>query len=210
MVARVEGESRMMLDRAAGRCWRGLLAGAALALAPTAAAAGESPSVAEARASLLGRWEGRFEALDEGLASESFAWPIAVSIEDAGDGRTLIERQQFEAMDDDGALIVTVTLLDPDGVTEYGSLYVRGSTPEHRTMTLSLADARDATHWTLRGVEDYQRFGEALQARYAIVRDGDTLVWTFEVDPEGEEPAFGRTRRTLRLVEGGAMSGDRP
>jgi hypothetical protein len=201
MVARVEGESPMMLDKAAGWCRRGVLAGAALALAPVPAAAQEPPSVAEARASLPGRWEGGFEALDDGLASESFAWPIAVSIEDAGDGRTLIERQQFEAMDDDGALIVTVTLLDPDGVTEYASLYIRGSMPEHRTATLSLTGARDATHWTLHAVEDYVRDGEALQARQAMVRDGDSLVITREVDPEGEEPAFGKTRRTLRLVE---------
>src|SRR5687768_3385737 len=68
------------------------LAGAALlaALAPVGAAAQEALTVAEARASLLGRWEGTFELLDEGT-SESFEWPVAVSIEDAGDGSTYIE-----------------------------------------------------------------------------------------------------------------------
>jgi hypothetical protein len=138
MVARVEGESPMMLDKAAGWCRRGVLAGAALALAPVPAAAQEPPSVAEARASLPGRWEGGFEALDDGLASESFAWPIAVSIEDAGDGRTLIERQQFEAMDDDGALIVTVTLLASSSsaswrTTSRRSAWASRSTPTSRT-----------------------------------------------------------------------------
>jgi len=182
------------------RGWRGMLGAAALAAIPCPAAAQDAPSLAEARASMLGRWEGTFEALDEGLASESFAWPIAVSIEDAGDGRTLIERQQFEAMKDDGALLVTVTLLDADEVTEFRSVYVRGSPPEHRTATLSLADARDAEHWTLHGVEDYVRDGEELQARQSIVRDGETMVVTYEVDPAGEEPPFGRTRRTLRRV----------
>lgn len=183
------------------KLWHGLLAGAALASAPAPARAQEALTVAEARASLLGRWEGRFELVDEGGTSEAFEWPVAVTIEDAGDGRTYVERQQFAAMDDDGALQVRVTLLDPDGVTEYGSLYVRGSLPEHRTLTLSLAAARDATHWTLLGVEDYVRDGEALQARHAIVRDGDAVVATFEIDPAGDEPPFAQTRRTLRLVE---------
>ena len=188
-----------------GRLAAVLIAGAPLALAPAPAAAQDDRvTVAEARASLSGRWEGRFEALDDGLASETFEWPIEVSIEDAGDGHTLVERQQFAAMEEeDGSLHVTVTTLDPDGVTEYSSVYVRGSPPEHRAMALSLAEARDETHWTLRGVEDLERDGELLQARYSLVREGDTLVATFEVDPAGEEPPFGMTRKTLRRVEAG-------
>jgi hypothetical protein len=169
------------------------------ALAPVAASAQQALTVAEARASLLGRWEGKFELLDEGT-SESFEWPVAVSVEDAGDGSTYIERQQFAGMDDDGALQVLVTLLDADGVTEHATLFTRGTVPEQRTVTLTLAAGRDARHWTLHGTRDYERDGEALQARYAITRDGDSLVATFEVDPAGDEPPFGMTRRTLRRV----------
>ena len=170
------------------------------ALVGAHASAQDAPTVADARASMLGDWEGKFELLDEGT-SETFEWPVAVSIEDAGDGRTHIERQQFAAMDDDGALQILVTLLDPDGMTEHGTLFTRGTVPEHRTVTLSLSAGEDASHWTLFGVEDYERDGELLQARYLVTRDGDSLVATFEVDPSGDEPPFGMTRRTLRRVE---------
>ena len=175
-----------------------------LALAAPCAAAAQDPlTVAEARASMVGRWEGVHESLDAGAASEAFNWPVAVEIEDAGDGSTHIERVQFAEMDDDGALQVTVTLLDADGVTEHGSLYSRGSAPEHRSVTLALAAARDETHWTLNGVGNYERDGGTMEVRYLIVRDGATLVSTFELDPPGEEPPFGQTRRTLRRVDDG-------
>ena len=175
-----------------------LLLGVALLAVPVQAQ--EAPTVAEARASMVGRWEGRVELLEEGVASEGFDWPVAVAIEDAGDGRTLIERQQFAGMSDDGALQVRITMLDADGMTEHGSLFSRGTLPEHHTVTLSLAAGRDATHWTLHGIEDYERDGEALQARSVVMRDGDSVVATFEVDPAGDEPPFGMTRRTLRRV----------
>ena len=178
---------------------RSLLAGAAvLLLAPAPSPAQDSLTVAEARASLLGRWEGLYESLDGGAASEAFSWPVTVAIEDAGDGRTYIERQKFAGMDDDGALQLTVTILDSDGATEHGTQFVRGSVPEARSTNLTLTAARDATHWTLTGVADHRRDGEALQARTTIVREGDTLVSTVELDPPGDEPPFGATRRTLR------------
>ncbi len=181
---------------------RMLLAAAALlaALAPVCASAQEALTVAEARASLVGHWQGRFELLDEGT-SDSFDWPVAVTIEDAGDGSTHIERQQFDAMADDGSLQVLVTMLDADGLTEHRSLFSRGTLPEHSTVTLSLTAGEDASHWTLFGSEDYEHDGELLQARYLVTRDGDTVVSTFEVDPSGDEPPFGMTRRTLRKVE---------
>lgn len=180
--------------------WRlSLLAGtAALSLAAVPALAQDGVTVAEARASLLGRWEGLYESLDRSAASEAFSWPVAVSIEDAGDGRTYIERQKFAGMDDDGALLVTVTILDPDGTTEHGAQFVIGTVPEPRSVSLTLAEARDATHWTLTGLADYRLDGEALQTRTTMVRDGDTLVTTLEIDPPGEEPPFGAIRRSLR------------
>jgi hypothetical protein len=180
--------------RAAGLC----LLAAALVATPLRAQG--QPTVAEARASLVGRWEGVHESLDGDAASEAFTWPIAVTIEDAGDGSTLIERVQFEGMDDDGALQLTVTQLDADGTTEHASFYSRGSVPEHRSVAVALAAARDAAHWTLEGTAELARDGVALTARYSIVRDGDSLVSTFELDPAGDEPPFGRTRRTLSRV----------
>lgn len=183
--------------RAAGLC---LLATAWIA---TPLQAQQAPTVAEARASLVGRWEGVHESLDGDSASEAFTWPIAVTIEDAGDGSTLIERVQFEGMDDDGALQLTVTQLDADGTTEHASFYSRGSVPEHRSVAVSLAAARDAAHWTLEGTAELTRDGQPLQARYALVRDGDSLVSTVELDPVGDEPPYGRTRRTLSRVSGG-------
>jgi hypothetical protein len=190
MVAR-EGDFAM-------RTVRLCLLAAALIAAPLQAQ--EGPTIAEARASLVGQWEGVHESLDGNAASEAFSWPIAVTIEDAGDGSTLIERVQFEGMDDDGALQLTVTQLDADGATEHASLYSRGSAPEHRNVAISLTAARDATHWTIEGTADLTRDGQALQARYSIVRDGNGLVSTFELDPAGDEPPFGGTRRTLQRV----------
>ena len=43
-----------------------------------------------------------------------------------------------------------------------------------------------------------RRDGDALQGRITIVRDGDAQVSTLELDPPGDEPPFGATRRTLR------------
>ena len=182
--------------------FRNLMLGTPLILGlPVAALTQDGLTVAEARASMVGRWEGRLELLEDGAASEAFDWPVEVTVEDAGDGRIYIERQQFQAMTDDGSLQIVVTLLDPDGMTEHGSLYSSGTLPEHRTVTLALTAGQDATHWTLYGVEDYVRDGEPLTARYLTTRDGDTVVTAFEIDPAGDEPPFGMTRRTLRRVE---------
>ena len=185
--------------------WRSVAAGAALlsALGPLPAFAQDGLTVAEARASLLGNWKGLYESLDSETASEAFSWPVEVSIEDAGDGRTYIERQQFEGMDDDGALQVTVTILDHDGQTEHGTQFTSGTLPAPRSIGLTLADARDATHWTLNGSAEIASEEQPLQARYVLRRDGDTLVSTFELDPPGDEPPFGMTRRTLRRVPPG-------
>jgi hypothetical protein len=178
---------------------RFLAVAAALAAAPLQAQS--PPTIAEVRASLVGHWQGLHESLDGNAASETFAWPVAVTVEDAGDGATLLERVRFEGMDDDGALQLTVSLLDADGATEHASLYSRGSPPEHRTVALTLAAARDTRTWTLAGIAELDRDGHTLEARYQIVRDGDRLVSTVEFDPPGDDPPYGRTRRTLRRVE---------
>lgn len=182
--------------------WLSVAAGlvALCALGPAPALAQDGLTVADARASLLGRWEGLYERLDSGAASEAFRWPIAVTIEDAGDGRTYIERQQFEGMDDDGALLVTVTILDHDGQTEHGTQFTSGTLPAPRSVSLTLADARDATHWTLEGMAELAEDGQPIPARYVFKRDGDALVTTFELDPPGDEPPYGLTRRTLRRI----------
>ncbi|HEY6814221.1 MAG TPA: hypothetical protein VI168_01660 [Croceibacterium sp.] len=183
------------------------LAGGAALLAPfgfAPAFAQDTLTVAEARASLLGRWEGLYERLDSDAASEAFSWPIAVSIEDAGDGRTYIERVQFEGMEDDGALQVTVSILDHDGQTEHGTQFTSGTLPAPRSISLTLADARDPAHWTLEGLAELAENGQPMHARYVFKRDGDTLVSTFELDPPGDEPPFGTTRRTLRRVAPGS------
>lgn len=174
-----------------------LLAAAALAVALLSSGVSAQPlTVAQARASLIGRWTGELDA-DPGSAL--MRWPMATEITDAGDGATLIERQVIRRVPGDGGRLVTiVSMLDRDGATEHRSQLTLGTPPEHSTLTLSLASARDAAHWTLLGVEDYVHEGRALQSRTRTVRDGDTLVIEFEVDPAGEEPAFGRVRWTLR------------
>ena len=156
-------------------------------------------TVTQARASMLGRWTGRLELLEGGVASEIFNWPVTVSIEDAGHGRIHIERESMEVAGT-RSVSVRVTMLDHDGITEHRSYFTSGTTPEHSTLTLTLAAARDSTHWTLQGVRDYVYNGRSLQARLVITRDGNSLVTDFEVDPAGDEPPIAQRRRTLRRV----------
>lgn len=187
-------------DRTMFRKRHSLLAAAALAVALLPAGVSAQPlTVAQARASLIGRWAGELDADPGNPGSASMRWPMATEITDAGDGATLIERQVIRRVPGDGGRLVTiVSMLDRDGATEHRSQLSMGTPPEHTTLTLSLASARDAAHWTLLGVEDYVHQGRALQSRTRTVRNGDTLVIEFEVDPAGEEPAFGQTRWTLR------------
>jgi hypothetical protein len=179
---------------------------AALALllaAPVPAAAQDAPpTLAEARASLAGAWEGELQYLDY----SSGTWqgiPVTVTVTLEGDGNTLTRRATFDDGPTVGNVFITsLEMLGPDGVTEYSTGFRAGRVPELGTANLTLASATDAAHWTMLAVEEGTDDNRPARIRRTITRDGASLVTLKQVeflDEPGEE-WFSRNRTVLTRV----------
>lgn len=187
-----------------------LLAAAALltAQAPAQALPATPPpapaplTVATARQSLVGEWQGKLEYRDY-QADRWFGLPVKTRISDGGDGVTLIRVSDF----DDGprvgnVRITSVSLLD--GASETTATFRKGRKPELATFTLALAPAsRDATRWTL--VETAQGTDNDRPAtiRLTTVRDGGRLVTLKEVDFTDDSKAEWLVRNRTTLERAG-------
>ncbi len=172
----------------------------ALSLAlPVAAQAPPALTLAEARASLAGAWEGQLQYLDY----SSGKWegiPVTVTVTLEGDGNTITRRATF----DDGprvgnVFITSLEMLGPDGVTEYSTGFRAGRVPELGKATLTLAAATDAAHWTILAVEEGSDDNRPARIRLTSTRDGDSLVTLKEVDflDDDKEEWFSRNRTVL-------------
>lgn len=181
------------------------LAHAALALLLAApAAAQDAPlTLAEARASLAGAWEGELQYRDY----QSGEWqgiPMTVTVTREGDGNTLTRRATF----DDGprvgnVYITSLEMLGPDGVTEYATGFRAGRVPELSKATLSLAAATDAAHWTMLAVSEGTDDDRPARIRSTITRDGASLTSLKEVDFLDEPGEAWLTRNRTVLARKG-------
>ncbi len=180
-----------------------LLAAAALL---TAQASAQSPAaapltVAQARQSLVGQWQGKLEYRDY-QADKWFGLPLKVRVSDGGDGVTLIRVSDF----DDGprvgnVRITSVSMLD--GASETTATFRKGRKVELATATLALGSAsKDATHWTLVETETATDDDRPATIRLTTVRDGSKLVTLKEVDFTDDTKAewLVRNRTTLERV----------
>ena len=155
-----------------------------LALAPLATqAATPAPlTIAQARASTLGNWRGKLEYRDY-QADKWFGLPVAVIVSDGGDGVTQLRVADFDDGPKTGTVrITTVSILDPALGTETGASFRKGRVPELQTARLTLAAARDPTHWTLVETIAGTDADRPATLRETTVRDGARMVTLKEVD----------------------------
>lgn len=172
---------------------------AALWAVPAAAQDAAAPTLAEARASTAGAWEGQLQYLDY----SSGKWegiPVSVTVTIEGDRNTLLRRSVF----DDGprvgnVFITSLSMLGADGVTEYNSGFRAGRTPWLEAATLSLAAATDAAHWTIVALREAEDDNRPARIRETTTRDGASLVTLKEVDflDDAGEEWFSRNRTVL-------------
>lgn len=173
-----------------------------LAVAAPALAHATSPDLSAARASQVGRWEGRLEYRDY----QSNRWegiPVRVEIRDGGDGVTQIRTADF----DDGpkvgnVRITSVSMIGKDGKTEFSADFRDGREPGLTSATLSLTHATDATHWTI--VSETRSTDDDRPARLRVTtnRDGANMVALKEVDflDDAGESWVQRNRETLKRL----------
>ncbi len=166
--------------------------------------AAQSPiplTVATARQSLVGQWQGKLEYRDY-QADRWFGLPVKVRVDEGGDGVTLIRVSDF----DDGpkvgnVRITSVSLLD--GASETTATFRKGRKVELGTTALTLGTgSRNSTHWTLVETETATDDDRPATIRLTTTRDGAKLVTLKEVDFTDDAKAewLVRNRTTLEWV----------
>jgi hypothetical protein len=177
---------------------------AALTPAAPAVAQQAAPAVtlAQARASTAGAWQGELQYLDY----QSGEWqgiPVAVKVTLEGDGNTLTRRAEFDDGPQVGMVYITsMAILDKDGRTEYSTGFRAGRTPELGSDTLTLASAFDAAHWTILATRDGMDDNRPARIRETTTRDGASMVTLKEIDflDEPGEQWFSRNRTVLERI----------
>jgi hypothetical protein len=171
-----------------------------VALPTTPAFADPSSDVATARASLVGQWEGSLEYLDYG-ANQWFGIPVKTSIEDQGDGATIIRKSDFDDGPKTGNVRITsVELFDADKATMSVGTFRKGKTPGIDSYTVHLdGPITDPTRWTM--VEESVGEDDDRPAilRITTIRDGNSLEALKQVDFQDDDKAEWLSRNRLKL-----------
>ena len=165
-------------------------------------AAASAPDIAAARASLVGRWQGKLEYRDY-QADKWFGLPVKVEVRDGGDGVTLIRIADYDDGPKTGNVrITTVSMLAADGTHESSATFRKGRTVELETAALQLTSAKDASHWTLVETVTATDDDRPATIRLTTTREGDSLMTLKEVDFSDDAKAewLARNRTTLTAV----------
>jgi hypothetical protein len=177
-------------------------------LAATALAQAAAPpplSIAEVRAGMIGRWEGKLEYRDY-QADQWFGLPVKVEVRDAGDGVTQIRTADFDDGPKTGIVrISTVSMLLKDGASESSASFRKDRDVTLTTARLALRPGpASATRWTLVAEETATDDNRPARLRETTIRDGDTMVTLKEVDftDDQTETWLVRNRTTLKRVGG--------
>ena len=172
--------------------------------ATTLQAAPASIDLASARASMAGAWEGKLEYLDY-TANEWFGIPVKTSIEDQGDGATLIYRSQFDDGPPVGIVrITTVELFDAANAKLTAGGFRKGREPDLMVYKVRFAgEPKDATHWTMIEETDAKDDNRPARLRLTTTRDGAKLQKLKQVDfmDDTKEEWLSRNRTTLVLMK---------
>ena len=177
-----------------------ILTAVALATAIPAPAQEAPVTLAEARASVSGMWQGELQYRDY-QTDRWFGIPMTVEMELVEDGVTLIRRAAF----DDGpavgtVYITTVQMLGPDGISEYSTSFRADRPAASETMILSLREARDTRHWVISSETDGMDDDRPARIRETLTRDGDNLTSLKEVDFSDDDVAEWLVRNRSMLV----------
>jgi hypothetical protein len=173
---------------------------AALSL-PSTVKAQPAIDVGAALASLDGRWEGTLEYLDYG-ANRWFGIPVVTTIEDQGDGATIIRKSDF----DDGpkvgnVRITSVELFDATKGTVSVGTFRKGQEAGIYTYSIRLeGQAADPTHWTIVEESKGQDDNRPALLRITTVRNGDQIESLKEVDFQDDDKSEWLSRNRTKLV----------
>ena len=171
-----------------------------IALILLAATATPAPDISAARASLVGRWQGKLEYRDY-QADKWFGLPVKVEVRDGGDSVTLIRTADYDDGPKTGNVrITTVSMLAADGSHESSATFRKGKTVEVETAALKLTAAKDATHWTMTETVTGTDDDRPATIRLTTTRDGGSLVTLKEVDFSGDAKAEWLTRNRTTLT----------
>lgn len=164
-------------------------------------------TVVDTRSELVGRWKGKLEYLDY-QANKWFGIPATVDIELIEDGATVIRKASFDDGDSGTVYITIVSMLDPDGKTEYVGSFRADRPAELGSFTLRLDNmkkdgAPDATHWTVVAETTGKDDNRPATIRETTTRNGSTLVTVKEVDyrDDDKEEWLQRNRTVMEKVE---------
>ncbi len=163
-------------------------------------------SIADTRTELEGRWQGRLEYLDY-QANQWFGIPVTVEVELIGDGATMIRKAAFDDGSSGTVYITLVSMLAPDGQTEFVGSFRADRPAELGSFVVRLVESEedvplDATHWTMvaesRGEDD----NRPARIRETTTRNGAELLTLKEIDftDDDKEEWLQRNRTILRKV----------
>ena len=183
----------------------------ALSIVPLVASAQDKAqktafSIADTRTELAGQWQGQLEYRDY-QSNQWFGIPVTVDVELIDDGATVIRKATF----DDGASgtvhITVVSMLTPDGKTEFVGSFRADRHAELSSRALRLADlkkgmALDESHWTVIAETDGEDDSRPATIRETTTRTGAELVTLKEVDfgDDDKEEWLQRNRTVLTKV----------
>ncbi len=174
--------------------------GPAPALADGHADAAESPTIDELRQGLVGSWEGALEYLDY-QSGQWFGLPLVVSIEDGGDGATLIRKSDYDDGPQVGTVrIVSTAMLLAETSTEYIGAFRADRPAELAAYSVTLSAAEDAIRWTMIAETEGEDGNAPARIRETTVRDGVVLTTLKEVDPLDDEAEEWITRNRTTLT----------
>jgi hypothetical protein len=183
--------------------------GTALLLIPFAAAsepqtAAPRVTIADARASLTGAWEGKLEYRDYS-ADRWFGIPVKTRIEDQGDGATIIRKSDF----DDGPAvgnvrITSVELFDAKAGTVSVGTFRKGRAVEVTSYSVRLEGSPvQPTAWVMVEEADGRDDNRPARIRLTTTRDGAALETVKMVDFLDDEKSEWLTRNRTRLTRVG-------
>ncbi len=156
-------------------------------------------TLAAARATLVGRWQGKLEYRDY----QSNRWvglPMTVAIRDGGDGVTQLRVADFDDGPKAGTVrITTVSMLLKDGASESSVSFRKNDTPELSTARLRLSAAPTPARWVIVSEETGTDDNRPAKIRVTTTRDGNALTELKEVDftDYAAETWLPRNRTTL-------------
>ncbi|MEO7635066.1 MAG: hypothetical protein ABIS38_05410 [Sphingomicrobium sp.] len=174
-----------------------------LATLAVGVSAATPPTAAEARQSLVGRWQGKLEYRDY-QADRWFGLPVKVEIRDGGDGATLIRTADFDDGPEAGIVrITTVSLIAANGMEDTSATFRKGRAVELSTAKATIAPgSTNSANWTMVETVIGSDDDRPATVRLTTTRTNGKVVTLKEVDFR-DDPAtvwLVRNRTTLERL----------